>query len=81
MKASIRFCCPHCDELHKDHFDAETCCRPAIEEVWLCTECQDEFDAEDEAEACCGGDAILTPRGWQKHVQTLESAGQLRLVE
>lgn len=48
--------CPSCYELHDDQDEAQECCRPAAQEVYLCPKCGDACEDEDEAIACCDTD-------------------------
>jgi DNA-directed RNA polymerase subunit RPC12/RpoP len=40
--------CGNCETLHEDESDAQRCCRPSAQEVWICLVCKEEFDDKDE---------------------------------
>lgn len=42
MATKMYMCCS-CDELHKRETDAEECCKPEVEEVYLCDACCPEI--------------------------------------
>lgn len=79
MKATQRWFCPVCENLRNSEWEAEECCPKEIDEVWICGECEEEFDTKSEADECCGGDSLDSAEGWNKHIATLEQAGQLRI--
>lgn len=43
--------CGNCSKLHEDEYDAEQCCAPDVDEVYVCKGCKKEFDIEKEAMA------------------------------
>lgn len=73
--------CDRCETIHDDEFDAEDCCKPEVWDVWVCVECGQDYELRQEADECCPHTTGLDhPIGWQTHINTLESAGQLRLL-
>jgi hypothetical protein len=74
--------CNGCDDLHDDEDDARDCCRPTVNEVYLCPVCDSQNSDEGDAIACCEAsqeiiDTLLSrgPTGI-----ALERLGQLRLI-
>lgn len=47
--------CGSCNEVHGLHHEAERCCQPEINDVWLCDVCEDSHDDKEDAEKCCIG--------------------------
>jgi len=51
--------CPRCDTVHEDEDDAEDCCKPDVETVYICERCEDlekHYRTVKEADACeCRG--------------------------
>lgn len=47
--------CGSCNEVHEFHHEAERCCQPEINDVWLCDICEAAHDDMEDAEKCCAG--------------------------
>jgi hypothetical protein len=86
MDAEERYRCGDCGELHEEPDQAEECCRPEVQDVWICGKCEKTFDVsytkndnkaqEAAANACCcdeEGNEIIT-------LADLEEAGQMRML-
>ncbi|KDR25986.1 hypothetical protein [Caballeronia zhejiangensis] len=58
IDAYRRYKCPSCQATHKHEWAAESCCAPAVDEVFVCPECDDTFDTMEQAMACEGAHAI-----------------------
>lgn len=48
--------CNACDELHDSESDAEGCCPPTVDEVFLCPVCGDIYEFHSDAVSCCETD-------------------------
>lgn len=56
------FRCGECDQLHEYEDDAESCCAPKVEQVFVCDDCDAEMKTEDMAKAhVCG---LVDPPEW-----------------
>jgi hypothetical protein len=40
--------CGNCATIHHKEYDAERCCRPSVQELWVCNLCKGEFDDKSE---------------------------------
>ncbi len=78
MTAVEKFQCSDCGEIHDYEDDAHECCAPRVTSRYVCGACDEDYDDRDSAEACCAG-AEDTPESYQRRMQVLEDAGQLRL--
>lgn len=45
--------CGTCNEVHSFHHQAESCCQPEVNTVWLCDVCEDSHEDKEDAEQCC----------------------------
>lgn len=52
MSLSVWYRCNECLELHDDEEDALDCCRPTVDEVFICPICSSEFLSESDAIDC-----------------------------
>ncbi|WP_250501939.1 hypothetical protein [Caballeronia sp. AZ7_KS35] len=55
-----RYECPTCKATHKREYLAESCCAPAVDEVFVCPECDDAYDTIDRAISCEASHVDLT---------------------
>ena len=52
IKLEKQFKCNFCESVHLEKENAEKCC-DHIAEVYLCPECSNDYEQEDEALECC----------------------------
>lgn len=45
--------CSMCNAIHDHEHQAEDCCRPEVNKVWLCDVCDEPHDDSECAEKCC----------------------------
>ncbi len=46
--------CPHCYRRHDNLFDAQyKCCPNDVEEIYVCSECDQRFYCKNQADHCC----------------------------
>ena len=78
MKATLKYSCGECGELHDDEVDAAECCPPEIWKAYVCGHCGENHHYDEEAaEECCADVDPDAPQPIDK--AELEAAGQMRL--
>ena len=48
---SRKYKCGRCSALHGSRWDAEECCKPGVDVVYVCDSCDEQFDREREAKS------------------------------
>lgn len=77
MNIKQKWRCCECCEIHDDEDDANYCCAPRVEQVYICPICDTANDTETEAHNCCDED---NPEKVGITAIQLEEHGQQRLI-
>lgn len=72
--------CSSCNDVHDHHHQAERCCQPEVNDVWLCDVCEGAHDEEEDAVNCCvgkvkasGSDIVKCPNCYRDHELVLHA--------